>query len=58
MANFIYGITAFIALVAFILICGAIYQLCEHFKQNKKVVVGGREYYVKPPVKERPSQLQ
>ena len=40
---------AFIGLVAFILCCIAIYQLCSHFKQNKKVVIGGKEYYAKPP---------
>lgn len=49
MANLIYGITAFIALVSVILICVAIYLLCVHCQQNKKVVIGGKEYYVRPP---------
>ena len=50
MTNLIYGITAFIGLVAFILCCVAVYLLCQHCHQNKKVIViSGKEYYVRPP---------
>lgn len=49
MTNLIYGITAFIALVAFILCCVAIYLLCSHCHQNRKVVVNGKEYFARPP---------
>ena len=49
MANFIYGITAFITLVAVVLIIIATYQLCTHLRQNRKVMIGGREFYAKPP---------
>jgi len=49
MENLIYGITAFIGLVAFLLLCVAIYLLCAHCHQNKKVVIDGKEYYVRPP---------
>ena len=49
MENLIYGITAFIGLVAFVLLCVAIYLLCAHCHENKKVVVDGKEYYVRPP---------
>lgn len=49
MTNLIYGISAFIGLVAFILCCVAIYLLCVHCQQNRKVVIGGKEYYMRPP---------
>ena len=49
MTNLIYGITAFIGLVAFVLCCVAIYLLCTHCQQNRKVVIGGKEYYARPP---------
>ena len=49
MANFIYGITAFISLVTIVLIFIATYQLCTHLRQNRKVMIigggGGRSIY-------------
>ena len=48
MANFIYGITAFISLVTIVLIFIATYQLCTHLRQNRKVMIiggGGRGIY-------------
>ena len=49
MKNLIYGITAFLAIVALVLLIYAIYLLCVHCQQNRKVVIGGVEYYASPP---------
>lgn len=49
MKNLIYGITAFLGIVALVLLCYATYLLCIHCQQNKKVVIGGVEYYASPP---------
>ena len=47
MANFIYGITAFISLVAIVLIIIATYEMCTLLRRNRKVMVGDREFYRK-----------
>lgn len=46
----------FLGLIALLLLIYATWLLCDHCKTNKKVMVGGKEYFKKADVVEETSR--